>query len=406
MADKVQVLLVDDEPRVLRGLRRQLELRGDSWNLLFASGGSEALDLMAKEPCDVLITDTHMPGLDGIALLQEVTTRFPQTIRFVLSGQMNKEETLKMAGLAHQILHKPCDANTLHTMLAQALNMQRLLTSPELRALASQLNTLPTMPALFQTLLAEIQSSEADVKRVGQIIAQDMAMTAKILQLVNSAFFGLRQHVTDPAQAVIFLGLDVVKALVLSAHVFSQFDAAKLGGIDPERLQGHSLSVAILARRIAQAEQADNMLVDFAFTAGLLHDLGQLILATNLPQAYEQVLSLASEQEITLVEAEQRLLGAAHPEVGAYLLGIWGLPQPVVEALAYHHNPSACLTRQFGPLAIVHVADCLVWELAANKSVDQVPQLDQVYLTELNIMDRLPHWQEMSQQIVRNERAS
>lgn len=405
MADKVQILFVDDEPRILRGLRRQLELKGDSWNLLFASSGSEALDILAKEPCDVLITDTHMPGLNGTALLQAVTTHFPQTIRFVLSGPMDKEETLKLAGVAHQILHKPCAADTLQIMLAQALNMRRLLASAELRALTSQLNTLPTVPALFRSLLAEIQSAEANVKRVGQIIGQDMAMTAKILQLVNSAFFGLRQHITDPAQAVMFLGLDVVKALVLSAHVFSQFDAAKLGGISPEGLQGHSLSVAILARRIAQAEQMDPVAVDFAFTAGLLHDLGQLILATNLPQQYRQVLQQVTAQKIPLIEAEQQLLGATHPEVGAYLLGIWGIPQPVVEALAYHHCPATCLTRQFGPLAIVHVANCLVWELAPNQAENPLPQLDQAYLTELNVRDHLPHWREMSQKIVQNERS-
>ncbi len=402
MLDRIQILLVDDEPRVLRGLHRQLVM-SDEWEILAAESGPEALAILANHPCDVLVTDIRMPGMDGEALLREVRERYPQTIRLALSGQTDKEMSLRAVGLAHQFLAKPCEPETLKSTLIQAVALRRVLNSPKLKQLVSKLKTLPSPPNLFNLLMQEIQSPQASVKKIGQIIAQDIGMTAKMLQLVNSAFFGLRRHISDPTQAVMLLGLDTIKALTLSVHIFSQFGSSKLGGVSLTQLQEHSLAVAMLAKRIAEIEQVPQQFIDHTFTAGLLHDVGQLILATNLPEEYNQVLNLAHTQNLDLLEAERQIFTATHPEVGAYLLGIWGLPNPVVEALAFHHDPLRNLNKQFSPLTLVHIADILTCEARPCQDWGVLPQIDTGYLTELNCLQRLPLWREMNQKIFQEE---
>lgn len=402
MLDRIQILLVDDEPRVLRGLHRQLVM-ADEWEILAAESGSEALAILADHPCDVLVTDIRMPGMDGEALLREVRERYPQTIRMALSGQTDKEMALRAVGLAHQFLAKPCEPETLKSTLTQAVALRRVLNSPKLKQLVSKLKTLPSPPNLFNLLIQEIQSPQASIKKIGQIIAQDIGMTAKMLQLVNSAFFGLRRHISDPTQAVMLLGLDTIKALTLSVHIFSQFGPSKLGGVSLTQLQKHSLAVATLAKRIAEVEQVPQQFIDHTFTAGLLHDVGQLILATNLPDEYNQVLNLVHTQNLELLEAERQVFTATHPEVGAYLLGIWGLPSPVVEALAFHHDPLRNLNKQFSPLTLVHTADVLTCEARPCQDWGVLPQIDTGYLTELNCLQRLPLWREMSQKIFQEE---
>lgn len=402
MLDRVQILLVDDEPRILRGLHRQLVM-SEEWEILAAESGPEALAIMADQPCDVLVTDIRMPGMDGEALLREVRERYPQTIRLALSGQTDKEMALRAVGLAHQFLAKPCEPETLKSTLTQAIALRRVLNSPKLKQLVSKLKTLPSPPTLFNLLIQEIQSPQASVKKIGQIIAQDIGMTAKMLQLVNSAFFGLRRHISDPTQAVMLLGLDTIKALTLSVHIFSQFTPGKLGGVSLTQLQEHSLAVATLAKRIAEVEPVPQQFVDHTFTAGLLHDVGQLILATNLPDEYNQVLNLVHIQNLELLEAERQVFAATHPEVGAYLLGIWGLPNPVVEALAFHHDPLRNLNKQFSPLTLVHTADVLVCEARPCRDWDVLPEIDTGYLTELNCLQRLPLWRELSQKIYQEE---
>ncbi|MFN8458688.1 MAG: response regulator [Anaerolineae bacterium] len=395
ISTNARILFVDDEPRILRGLRRQLSEVNNNWDLLFAESGPDALDLLGQHPCDAIVTDMRMPGMDGAELLKEVWNRHPQVIRFVLSGQTDKEALLRTAGLAHQFLSKPCDINLLQEALSNALALQGVLASNRLQKVTLQLKTLPSLPTLFTELLREIQSPNASVKHIGQIIAQDIGMTAKILQLVNSAFFGLRQHISDPTQAVIMLGLDTVKTLVLSAHVFAKFNGAQLGKLSFDQLQEHSLFVAMLAKRITEAEQVQRSVIDFAFTAGLLHDLGRLILAANLPDDYSQVLAVTDQLNGDLLGAESQVFGATHPEVGAYLLAIWGLPQPVVEAVTFHHQPTHSLDKSFTPTTAVHVANVLTHEVSHLEASGAPPQFDTSYLNELHYLEHLPNWREL-----------
>jgi HD-like signal output (HDOD) protein len=362
--------------------------------MAFASGGQEALDILKVEPFDLIVTDMRMPGMDGAQLLTEVMNRYPQIVRIVLSGQSDLNTILKSVRPAHQYLSKPCDTKILKSTVARAFAFRDLLADNSLKKLVSQIESLPSLPSLYVEIMEVMRSPASSVQKVGEIISRDISMTAKILQLVNSAFFGLCRHVSSPAQAVSLLGMEIVKALVLSVQIFSQFDQAKLDGFSLEGLWDHSIRSSVFAKAIAKEEGKGQYMIDDAFMAGMLHDLGKMVLILNLPERYGEALDVARGENRFLWEVELEILGATHAEIGAYLMGLWGLPSHVVEAIGFHHNPRKCLDREFSPLTAVHVGDALEHERREPERVEVKSRLDSEYLAELAMVDRLSLWQE------------
>ena len=398
-----RILFVDDEPNVLDGLRRMLRPMRKEWEMAFAPGGEEALDALAEKHFDVVVSDMRMPGMDGAQLLTEVKQRHPEIVRIVLSGHSEKETVLRSVGPAHQYLAKPCDPEQLRKIITQACALRDLLSEDSLRMLVSQMSTIPSLPKIYSEIIEELQLPEASIKRVGEIVSKDVGMTAKVLQLVNSAFFGLRHHVSSPSQAASFLGVDTLKALALSVHIFSQLDDDKIEGFCLDGLWNHSVVTGTLARRIADAEGCAKQLCDHALMAGLLHDVGKLVIAANLPERYRAVFASVKGEGLELWEAERRILRNTHAEVGAYLLGLWGLPDPIVEAIAFHHNPSAHLGGEFTALTAVHAANALEHETEDAAEQQCEGRLDADYLTQINRANRLPAWRELSAAIMQQE---
>ncbi|MEW6660229.1 MAG: HDOD domain-containing protein [Thermodesulfobacteriota bacterium] len=224
-------------------------------------------------------------------------------------------------------------------------------------------------------------------------------MKLKILQLVNSAFFGYCRHISSPAQAVELLGLETVKALVLSAKIFSQMDRSSMTVLAMDRIWAHRLATGVFAKTIATAEKCERAVADDAFMAGMLHDVGKLILAVNLPKQYKEALAGPRGNGASVLEAERQAFGVTHAEVGAYLLSLWGLPFPIVEAVAFHHVPGRCPQKKMGPLTAVHVGNCQ--EYAINGQEDDKCQIDAAYLNELKILPRIPPWQALCRQAIK-----
>lgn len=389
-----RILFVDDEPNILQGLRRMLRSMRHEWDMVFAESASQALELLTQRPFDVVVSDMRMPGMDGAQLLAEVRRRYPQTVRIILSGHSDQEMILRCVGPTHQYLGKPCDADTLKAAVTRACALRELSTNEALTQLIAGIQTLPCLPTLYLEVVEAIQAPHGSLETIGRIIERDMGMSAKILQLVNSAFFGVGRQVSNPAQAVGFLGLDIVKALILSVKVFAEFDATQMSGLCLDTLWHHSVATAAFAKHIATMEHGDRKMIDDAFMAGLLHDTGKLIFAAHLPHAYSQALRLAQAERMPLWEAERIILGASHAEVGAYLLGLWGLPDPLVEALAFHHRPSACPHTVFSPLTAVHAANALAYEGDGPASADASQRLDHDYLLTLGLSGRFTLWRE------------
>ena len=390
-----QILFVDDEPMLLSGLKRSLHAMRQEWEMTFVSGGQEALQAMAEHPYDIIVTDMQMPVMNGAQLLEEVKNKYPQCLRFVLSGQANRDTILKTVNPAHQFLSKPCDSAELKRRLTRALAIRNLLQNDELRGLVSKLESLPTLPTLYADLIHELDKDEPSVARIGQLVSEDMALTAKILQLVNSAFFGLSGQVSSATNAVGLLGLDIIKALILSTHVLSKFQTDLLNVTDVEYLWKHSLTVAGYAKAIARMENANQREVDECFTAGLLHDLGKLILASAMHGKYGEVLSRIREKGTNLVAAEIEVLGCSHAEVAAYLMSLWGLPDNVIEGVAWHYHPSESAKSEFSTVATTHVATVYDEQQNPHWMIDSIT-LDTDYLTRIGCLEKEKEWRRAS----------
>ncbi|MBM4283725.1 MAG: HDOD domain-containing protein [Deltaproteobacteria bacterium] len=390
---KIKLLFVDDEPNLLQGLQRMLRGMRQDWDMAFADSGAEALEILARRPMDVVVTDMRMPGMDGAQLLAEVQARYPHVVRIILSGQSDRSMIIKTVKPAHQFLAKPCDDATLKATIERARLLRGMLEDDSLRRLVSRIDTLPSLPSLYLEVMEELQKEDASIKRIGEIIARDIGMTAKILQLVNSAFFGFCRHVSSPAQAAELLGLETLKVLVLSVQIFSRFDRARLSGLDVHRLWTHSLAVANFARTIAVKERRGEAQVNDSFMAGVLHDVGKLVMAANLAEAYGEVMETAREQGLTVWEAERRVLQVTHAEMGAYLLTLWGLPHDIVQAVAFHHEPARQQPQEFNCLTVVHAANHLEHQSHEPKAGPAPSPVDLEYLTTLNLGDRLDRWE-------------
>lgn len=387
------ILFVDDEPNILDGLQRMLFPLQREWHMVFASSGSRALEIMQNEHFDVVVTDMRMPGMDGASLLAEVKKRHPDTVRFVLTGQSDSETVYRSIGEAHQFLTKPCKPSVLKECVDRAFGIRDLLASDTLKSIVSQIGSLPPMPETYAKLREKLQSSEASAAELGAIIEQDVAMTAKVLQLVNSAFFGLRQQVSSATQAVALLGVETIKALVLTTGLFAHAENVRLPAeFSFDKLWRHSVTVGAYSQAIARAESSPKELVNDAYTAGMLHDAGELVLAATCRQEFAHACKHAAEKNIPLPEGEREILGCSHAEIGAYLLGIWGLPHPIVEAVAYHHQPAKCLASGFSPLTAVHVADAFAWKSWGGELPYPIAGLDQGFLQRLHMQERLTDW--------------
>jgi HD-like signal output (HDOD) protein len=391
MSDLKQILFVDDEPLVLQGLRRMLRPMRNEWEMNFVESGAAALDFLAQHRVDVVVTDMRMPGMNGAQLLNEVMKHHPQTIRLILSGHADQELILSCVGATHQFLSKPCDPGALRTTISRATNLEAPLKNEALQKLIARMEHLPTIPSIYMEIVEKAQSPDADMEAIGEIIARDIGMTAKVLKLVNSSFFGLRREISSPAEAANYLGLDTVKSLVLSLNAFAQLDDARLGGFSLTALWHHSLTAAVLAKQIINLENGGRKLADEAFTAGLLHDAGKAALAFNFPKDYNNILSQIPHQghDETLLTAEVVTFGADHANVGGYLLGLWGLPVPVVEAIALHHTPALAPDKSLSPLTAVHAANSIVHSEANDESL---PGLNVPYLQSLDLASHVAQW--------------
>ncbi len=393
---KKRILFVDDEPNVLSGLRRTLRDQRKSWDMEFVGSAQEALSRVDEIAFDAVVTDMRMPGMDGAELLEHIAKSHPDAVRVILSGQSSQESVMKTVGPAHQYLNKPCDINNLKRVLERAFSLRDLLNEDRLKSLISGMRTLPSLPTLYLEMLKTIQDPNATVADAGRLIAKDMAMTVKVLQLVNSAFFGLGRHISNPVDAASLLGLEVLKPLVLSIGIFTQFDADSFDSnvFSLDALWSHGSRVGALARLIAKEEGMGSLDAEDSLLAGMLHDIGKLILVINKPTEYTQFTAMKEVTAQRRITLERELFGSTHGVIGAYLLGLWGLPQSVVEAVALHNQPALQRERVFSVLSVVHVANALVHGLQEEAMENSL--LDSGYIDSINAGGRIEAWKRLA----------
>ncbi|MDB6021071.1 MAG: hypothetical protein JWQ04_928 [Pedosphaera sp.] len=388
---KKHILVADAEPGAAEVFSQAL---GEQWEVVPALSGTGALKMLHDQTCQVVVASIDLPELDGAELLNRTRSKHPKAVRFMAARDEDKQRAIKTARGAHQFLGKPYVAATIKDAVERALALDVWVSGERIRETISRIRTLPTIPTLYVEVVAALRSPEATTEQVGAIIAKDMAMMTKILQLLNSACFGLTREITDPAEAVGILGFETVKTMVMTIKLLNQYDKLKASDFSIDRLWQHSTAVARTARQLALLETRDRALADAAFTAGLLHDLGKVVMAANFEVAYSGALLVGFKQQLTAWTVEKDVFGANHGEIGAYLLGLWGMPLNLLEATALHHEPSRCTNKGFSPLTAVHVANVLEREISPDELGMISPKLDEAYLDGLGLLNRVQAWRD------------
>jgi HD-like signal output (HDOD) protein/CheY-like chemotaxis protein len=398
---KKRILFVSEDQTLSQEFQAQCAGTESEWTVQHARTEEEALSLCQQQTIASVVADANLGGKSGIDVLDAFLRRQPKALRVIVSDPADVESTMKCIGHAHHHVLKPCNSQTLIQVLQQAFAQEAWLPSEPVQGLIAQMRQVPSPLKAYTQIVEEMKSPTCSLEKIGRLIEQDPAITAKVLQLANSAVFGRELNVVSTAEAIGYIGLETTKAVVLLAHTFSSFDNLKLLHFSVEDLWRHSVQVGRLARRVVEVEKAGEEMAEQAFAAGLLHDIGKLLFAANHASLFGKVLRLAREQHCNLWEAEAQVLpGVGHAELGATVLGIWGLPKTITEAVALHHRPWRQRNHTFSPITAVHVGNILDHDSHPDPSVIMPSQINTAYLKDLGMVGRVEAWRRGCAEIV------
>lgn len=381
-----RILCVDDEEQILKAYARFFKSFTDEWVLEFALSAEEAISKLEHgEYFDLIMTDIRMPGMDGITFLQKVSELSPDTIRLAISGHFDEHSVMQSLKFVHQCLFKPCPPNEIKQAFERAFNLQEVFEGTLLRRIANRVNSVPSIPFLYNEVLKILSDDESSGEDIAAVVSKDPGMSAKMLQVVNSSYFGYRRTIHNVKEAVVVLGVELIKTMVLSVQLFQRMDTDGIPTSYIEELWEHGFVVGTMAKTIVRYLYDDVHIMESAFTAGVLHDIGKLILLSEFPVAYKsQLLDVKTDTEEEL-KIEKRALGICHPEMGGYLMRLWGLDDLIVEAILFHHEPR---NASFGisVLSAVHMADAFYYEFLKKKSF--MSRMDKKYLKQIGINEQ------------------
>lgn len=389
------IAFVDDEELILRSLRRLARTVSRELEVLTFSDPTEAMAVVRRGDVDIVVSDLNMPHMYGGDLLRAVQRETPDVVRVALTASASPSSAMNLVGTAHQFFSKPVEPAEFADVLRRALRLRELLDDPRLRGLVSRRNELPTLSSVHSRLLVALE--EGDGARLAQLVESDVALAARAMQLTSSPFFGRRVPPRTVRDAVIALGTQALRALVIEQAIVSvSRDAIEM--LDVDRLQSAAVKVGFLARNVC--DYGPNL--DEALTAGLLHGVGQLVLASREPRAYRKVLRRAQLDGLPLADAEGDRFGATGAEVGAYLLGIWGLAQPIVDGVRHQHRPEAIDEETVEVQTSVYVAVRLLADAEAPLSDDPTTPgaLYAPLLERTGGVSRLEAWRQLARRMV------
>lgn len=354
------VMFVDDERLVLDALRRQFRSHRLEWSMSFVESGAEAIELLKESPADVVVTDMRMPQMNGVQLLKAVREMSPKTVRFMLSGQTDQSELLDNIGCIHQFLQKPCDTEELEHAIRRACDLSGRIESDRLREIVSGIHSLPIVSKTYERLVRALNDEGTDIGSISQIVEEDVGLSVKLLQLVNSAFFGNPRKTTTTRDAVMLIGTQNLIQLAMSAHIFDMLEQSSTAHASIANLWGISHNLGEFARGLAVQGGLTPDETDRVRFAGVLSHIGRAVMAWSMPYEFDDAMQAAERKGIPLREAEVEVFGVPQEDVGAYALGIWGFSDQIVESVARQATPSASSVQcREHPLLWLHLARSL-----------------------------------------------
>lgn len=388
MKNKSRILVLADDAGEVQRLQSVFTQLPEHWQVHFCKTQKEAMGFLEAQEYQLVFAD--LTGGVGAAaqFLHEVWKLHPKTCRYLLGDAVEVDVMVTCVLGAHQFLERPLEAAAVMAVVNRVEEINRLVGNKSIQTLVSRMRTFPSRPTLYLEVLKEFRSPSASPKVIGELVSKDLAVSTKLIQIVNSAYYGLAQHVTDPADAVLLIGMEATCSLILSIDAFAKFDKVKPLYFSVDRVWKHSQAVGHAARKFALSMTNDTAMANDAFTAGLLHDIGKLALALNFEEQYQGVLTVAEKNNIPAWKVEKEIFGASHAEIGAYLVSLWGLPIAIVEAVASHHLPASEVVGKFSAGTAVHLANACTD--SDQTSTSTLSELTKQYPAELGLEKAMP----------------
>jgi HD-like signal output (HDOD) protein/CheY-like chemotaxis protein len=391
-----KLLFVEEDASRRKVLESSLVSYSDRWEICFAASAKSAHSELEATSWDVVIAD--LVSQDGRSILADVRVSSPEAVRIGLVDRM--QSSVPHISYIHQFITRPIDPRELEVAVERSCKLKELLEGELISRTVGALGELPSAPSVYLKLVDKLNEPDASVDEVAEIVAGDIAISARLLQLANSAIFRTSREIATVKMAASYLGLSMVRNLVLASEVFRAFaDAHPVMGFSVEGLQSHARLTAGIVAGMDLPKGVQNS----AAVAALLHDAGKLVLACKMPDRFSRLLSRASEKNQPLFRVEEELWGITHAEIGAYLLGLWGLPVGITEAVAYHHSPSRVPHYRFDAVAAVHIANLLAHECEGS-TADLSDCWDLALVKDLGIAHLIPGWKEVGMRLVEQER--
>lgn len=393
----IRVLFVDDSPSVIDMLKRMVHSQDSDWDVRYAVGGVEAIGLLDLERFDVIVTDLQMPEIDGVKLLKYVQKSFPELIRIIFSASLTKDAVREVASFTHRFISKPCGVEQLAQTIENTIFIHRQLDNKQIQKVLTKTTTIPSLPKIYQELMKRIDDEDFSLRDAGHLISSDIGMSANILKQINLLGYG--SEISSVEQAVSFLGLNCVKAIALSNHIFNTVSLDNIPNFSLEDLVRHSMLTAEFAKTITLIETDDRTIAESAFVAGVLHDMGAIVLAMNFPKKYGDVLSRVYKAHRPIAEVERNLIGTSHGEIAAHILALWGFPDPILTAVAFHEDPLNRSVESFSILTAVYAGSILAHIYDGDNRYSEEVLENSLYLQQLNCASRLSLWEEQCKKI-------
>lgn len=387
MTKRKQIVFVDHDQHLLDSIQRRLRSQRKVWNCAFIADTTDALKYVAEKKPDLIISDLRMPRMDGAHFLHRVKEVSPQSVRMILTGETDQEANIDLLEVANQCLAKPCTVADIENGIIELLEVQELIGEAKVKKKIAGLSSLPSFPRAYLSLKKQLQNPDISVAEVGSTISRDPAITAKIMQFINSPFYNPGgKKVTCPTRAVSLLGLEFVAQVTLISHMFDTADNSQCKTLKLNALWNRSQAVSSLAKLLASSEDFSKEQVELISLSGLMHGIGKLTLATTHPDLYRDYLSQVDATPHP-TQLEKRLFGADHPSVGAFLCAVWGLPRHLSRMVAYQRAPQRCPQKELmQPLTVLH---CAVSFLEGREP-------SEIALETSGLHERWPQWQELA----------
>jgi putative nucleotidyltransferase with HDIG domain len=375
----LNILFADSEINVLNGIKRILHNKRNMWKMFFSESVKQANEIMNNHSIDVVVSDFYFTAEKGEPFLMKVKSNFPTAIRIVYSGEINKEKLYDALFFAHYFLNKPFKSEELRERIESGIKIKESISdNVVLQKLVSSVTKLPSLPKIFFEINELIKKDDFSLKHVADLIEQDVSMSARIIQIVNSGFFGINREITSIFEAVKLIGIATVRSLVLTVNVFAVLKGNRQLEKYLSQIMNHSLLVARGAKKYIEHFTNETNLSELAFIAGLFHDIGKLILFSS-EDLRRKIIENYQILNGNRLEEETELFGASHPELGAFLLSLWGMGNDVVEAVAYSHNPDKIDSTKNPLVLSVYLANIAAGILeSGEKNADEKGHTDEL----------------------------